>query len=138
MPGRPLASLVPLSRDESFGSAADAFRAAAGRIATEHDALNPAALLGRMTTPDAHSANLRGRLLLMEIACPELAAPYAFYLLGAAGDLLWRGAPIRLFLFGLYRPAAARAYIAASQRLYRQTLTPANIRLWLDGGAWPE
>ena len=73
----------------------------------------------------------------MEVPCPDLLDPHAFYLLGTAEDVAWHGAPIRLLLVGLYQPGALRSYLPASAELYRQCLTPANIDSWLRGAFWP-
>jgi len=130
--------LISLGHDLAFESTADVFAAAAERIAALNQGVRAAELLGGMTSPEGHCVSLRGRLLLMEIECMALAEPHAFYLLGAAEDLLWHGAPLRLFLFGLYRPEAIHSYVLASMQLERERLTAPNIRSWLDGCLWPE
>lgn len=130
--------LRSLGRGVAFGSVAEALSAAADRIAGLHPGAKAEDLLRRMMHPRGHHASLRGKLLLMEIACQDLGEPMAFYLLGTAADIVWRGAPLRLLLFGLYHPEAIQAYAAASARLYQEALTPQSIRLWLDGRFWPE
>ncbi|MFW6158270.1 MAG: hypothetical protein ACOC8E_02800 [Planctomycetota bacterium] len=129
--------LLSLGKGEPFDSADDLLRAAADRAASHQDRLDADVLFGRMTSPDEYSANLRGRLLLMEVACPELERPDAFYLMGTAREVTWRGAPVRLLLLALYRPDALRYHVVASQRVYHETLTADRIRHWLEGEAWP-
>ena len=51
----------------------------------------------------------------------------------SAAEVVWHGVPLRLFLFGLYRPEALRPYLVASGRLYGRVLTKENIGLWLAG-----
>ena len=81
--------LVSLGHDEALGSTAVLFQAAAERIAALHPEARADELFARMTSPAAHHATLRGKLLLMECACPGLARPHAFYLLGAARSVAW-------------------------------------------------
>lgn len=129
---------ISLGRDLVFASTTDVFSAAAERIAALHPGVAADELFARITSPACHCASLRGKLLLLELACPGLDQPHAFYLLGTAGRVVWHGAPLRLFLFGLYHPEAIRSYVLASTHLYRDKLTPEGIRSWLHGDLWPE
>jgi hypothetical protein len=130
-------NVTPLGRNLPLDSSVNALLAAAERMASRDAGLAADDVFPRMTSPEEYCASLRGKLLFMEIACPELAEPYAFYLLGTARDVLWHGAPLRLFLFGLYRPEAVRSYVLASMQLDQEKLTPQNIRSWLHGRSWP-
>jgi hypothetical protein len=132
------AALLSLGRNLALDSASGVFRTAAESIAHLHPGMITGDLFRRMTSPDEHHASLRGRLLLMEIPCPNLKVPFALYLLGTAADVFWRGAALRLFLFGFYRPEEVGSYGLISAQLFRERLTPENIASWQHGRFWPE
>jgi len=115
----------------------EVFRVAGERIAALHPGIDAAELFARMTSPSGHHANLRGKLLLMEVPCPNLGRPNAFYLLGTAHPVSWHGAPVQLLLFGLYERDAIESYLPASAQLFGELLTPEHIGAWLDGRLWP-
>jgi hypothetical protein len=101
-------------------------------IASHVKRLNPgideAKLAADLADPSSCHTTLRGPLLIMEAQCEDIEEPFVFHLFRSREAVLWRGAPIKLWLACLYRQRDMARYIVESQRVLKRASLPQFIQ----------